>query len=581
MKRIRLVCSWVLALTVLDGCSSDPSEPTGRTAVGDVSQPLEPAVIDAVGFFHVLRAGATLEDVESGGLGVLPVVSFAGEAVFNLAFSSPKPFKDALPYVATLEQKDADSIKLAFVGATREQHPSSIRAPHGDLLVRIGKTVRAIGIDSVKRLVAPAHGIVLVQDTAGRLYSPGSEAPLSESELAQVWAIRDRHDKSAADPALRPSMRARWADLLPKDQDAVAALTDARGRLDLRKAIAQLRASGYTSSAKTLTPAEAEGLAPAPVGARGDNARLAPKDIAVGGQRCAHWFLWWCTDVGTEEVGAYAPECSGLANATGIVNGARNDSTRACQSGNLRSNAVAHVETSHAYKGMYGFFGAASGDGPYDVRYSGCGPESFATMVWRRWVNGDDDFGYDRAALTPTPSYLSGDWTCTTTGCTSANGIMAKAANGAVVPMGTFFAGNGQAATWDWNYEPGANAWLASRGSPLRIASNWGILGANSAPPNVVERARVLHELVGKGRGPVVAGCNVGGAFIYHYAPVFAYRILRDSSNVPVDIVVSIDYPTPGDPGHAARPYEVAITDGWLLAAGLWYFADQATPSAQ
>ena len=558
--------AWTLGLAAVGGCSSDPGESTGRSDVGDVAQALEPAVIDAVGFYQVLRAGATLDDIERGGLGVLPVVTFAGEPFYNLAFSAPRPFKDALAYVATLEDTDTDRIKLAFVGATREHHPSSIQAPHGDLIVRIGKTVRALGTESVKRLVAPAYGVVLIQDTAGRLYSPGAETPLSDQEFAHVQSIRELHDKSLLDPSLRPSMRARWSGIATEKKEDVAAFSDTKGRLDLRKAIAHLRASGY-SSPRTITPSQAAGLVKVGDGAKSGG--ISPRDVTTGAQRCAHWFLWWCTDVGTEEVGAYAPACTGRADAS--------DSSwknPACSDGNRQSTAVAHVEMSHPYKGMHGLFGQDT----WDTSYSGCGPESFATLVWRRWVNGDDDFGSDRSAMMPMPDYKSSDWQSQgTTWAPAPNSIMTQAANGAVGPMGTFVAGSG-AATWPWNYEPGANAWLASRGSELRLASNWGILGANSAPWNIAERARVLHALVGEGRGPVVATGNVGGAFNYHYAPVFGYRILRDSANVPIDIVVSIDYPTPGDPGHAARPYEITITDGWLLSGGLYYFADQAAP---
>ena len=181
--------------------------------------------------------------------------------------------------------------------------------------------------------------------------------------------------------------------------------------------------------------------------------------------------------------------------------------------------------------------------------------------MWQRWKSGDR-FGFAEGELEDLPNYRSPS---------NPRTIMHQAAHGTHETMGSFPANGGNIATWPWKYADGANAWLESRGSSDRVVGSWSLLDANAWSSAVKERAEILHHLVGRGFGPVVALGGLGDTLgSPHYAPVYRYRVTRNAEGKPRAVYATIDWNK-----------ELALSDPWQYATGVFHFeADLARAKA-
>jgi hypothetical protein len=137
--------------------------------------------------------------------------------------------------------------------------------------------------------------------------------------------------------------------------------------------------------------------------------------------------------------------------------------------------------------------------------------------------------------------------------------------------MGSFPVKDGNIATWPWEYADGANEWLAARGSSERIAGQWSLLDANSFKSQIDYRAGVLRDLVGRGFGPVVALGGMGDTLgSPHYAPVYRYRVTRNSEGKARAVYATID---------ANR--EFALSDPWQWSTGVYFFESDLARARQ
>lgn len=548
---LAVMTTLVAAPIVLAGCASNSdvdarSEP--RPLVERRVHDVPVAAAQALALYDRMAAGMSLDEADRASWSRIPIHGFDGASVrYYLTFSSSRDVgDDPVAFVMSVSdaEVDAPGFTTSIIGATTDVAPLGLRANHGRLLALLRKTIAAMGgRRSFDQLREVAGNGFVVTSKNGALYVLGHETPLTDAELVEYRALADKQaeDWKARQSEIAPELRAKWAMYLGEDEFKVgdatpAAFTAADGTLDFQRAVAELRGSGAEEGLASAfrTPAEIDSERAKTVSS------ISPKAVVNEASTCSAHFLWWCVAWNKIERGAYDSSCIG------------ENAAHRCQ-GNLTSRAVAHTEGSHPMS-----------LGGTHLSYSGCAPESFATMVWRRYVNGDDDFGFDRARTLAPSTYQSSDNDGPGT-------VMFESANAGALAMSTRAIGN-QGFTWPWNYM-GANEWLRQRGSKLQLRSNLSYFIGNALPWVANEKAEILHRLVGKEQGPVVAGGFVGPEFyLYHYAPVFAYRITRVSVaglvDVVTDISVKVDY------GPLGGTYEMPLANAGVAFAGLYYFGD-------
>jgi hypothetical protein len=557
-----LGCFVACAMVAANGCAANDdiaqTEPMVRTRpVQDV--PL--AAAQAVALFDRVQAGVSLETIAQANHAALPVERLDGKTTHYLTFSSPRPIGRPVEYILSVKNAEVDlpGHSVALVGAVTSVSPLGLRANHAHMLLLLRDTLQALDAGAnFKRLVEVSDNVFLVEDTAGALFELGKATPLSADERRAFEELNNRRlrEEQAHKQSVSAELSTKWAALLGDGEFQVAGRSPSQfalpdGSLDYTHALSDLRASAADKYiAARMQNAEQVDAEREANEAASKGGGLESKAITNADSACTQHFLWWCVAWNKFEKGAYDPSCVGHPRP------------HTCE-GNKNSRAVAHVELNHP--------ATISGK---RISYSGCGPESFAAMAWRRYVNGDDNFGFQRGA-TPAESSYNG-WASTQ----DPNSFMYRTANAAAVAMGTFRPfDSDQGLTWPWDYT-NVNTWLNAQGSRLRVRGSYSYFLGNLLPWVANEKAEIVHRLIGREQGPLVAGGFVGpGPFIYHYAPAFGYRITRlrvaNAVDVITDMTVSVDYPVLGG------TYEMPMVNGGVAFAGLYYFEDDFNRSSK
>lgn len=527
----------LLAALAVAGCAPSAGEGAvdlEETARGADAVPLlagdavPPAIAQAAVLHQMLATDATVDLEAMEAVLTLPIETLGGETVGYLAAVAPAGHGGDLLDLAGGAAASGD-VRSYVVGARLDRAPLSMADASGDVVRGLGRTLSAIGgRAALARLVAVTSTEILVETTSGTLYMSGADAPLSPFELEQLDLLEAERTalEDELGPAIRQQLAEQWMPHVHRAADRdFDAFLDADDNLDLRIARDTLAADRILERPSILR----EPPPPVDEGAPSKGAAA----VTRGETACVSYFLWQCTEWAYDEVGAYAGSCVTAANPF------------TCDA-NKNVAAVPHFEDKHPIDGF---------------TYAGCGPESFATMVWQRWHTGER-FGFGPGELEDLPHYRSKS---------NPRTIMHQAAHGAHESMGSFPAKDGNIATWPWKYAEGANAWLAAHGSADRIAGNWSLLDANALRSSIDTRAEVLHQLVGRGFGPVVALGGVGDTLgSPHYAPVYRYRVTRNAEGRARAVYATIDWNR-----------ELALTDPWQWATGVyWFEADLARAKA-
>lgn len=531
---MRSVAASLLALStafVVVGCAPGSSElpgdiePAGRSESSALpllaGDEVPPAIAQAA-VLHQLLATDEAFDIDAvDAIRTTPLESLDGDVVAYLAMVAPAGSDGDVLELALQVGGDvnAGALRSFIVGARLDRAPMSLADASGALARKLGRTLIAIGgRDALDRLVAITSTEILVETKSGALYMVGSETPLSAYETEQLDELEKERARivDEGQVAVKQQLAEAWMPLVHRAADReYEAFVDRRGNLDLAAARETLGRDRVLARPAMLRERPAEEASATDKGAQ------ATRD---GASFCSSYFLWQCIEWSYEEVGSYADGCITASNPT------------ICDA-NKTIAAVPHTEVSHPIDGF---------------TYSGCGPEAFATLIWQRWHRGDR-FGFAPGQLTDIPGYRSASGTST---------IMNEAAHGANREMGSFPVKDGNIATLPWEFADGANAWLASHGSSDRIAGDWSLLDANGFSSAAKTRAEALHQLVGRGFGPIVALGGLGDVFgSPHYAPVFRYRITRNSAGKAKTVHVTLDL-----------NQEIDITDPWQWATGVFYF---------
>jgi hypothetical protein len=561
--------SLLVALVAAVAACSSSSEPAPLPVVGPVgAAPVDvpPSHGEAVALEEVLAAGLEVDILSSLEMARLPLESFSGSAVLQyLVFTTPHPVGDPLDFVAGYDAAKAVEVgaTVQIVGARTDEAPRSVGVSSGKPLEALARTIAAVGGRAhIRRLVSSSPTTPLVEDDRGRFFAFGAIEALPDESVAQLRSADEEYRKAlaSASPAELATLKAAWgAPLSRAGRYAPADFERPDGNLDLAKVASALREQRYaeTRDKRVLGLDAARGLvADDDIGGTPSSPAaptIKPQDFSEEkGDKCTSYFLWWCNEMSHWERGRYS--------ATTI--------------------ASPHHQEAHPKKKMP-IGTSALPLGYKDAPYSGCGPESFAGMVWRRWVMNDANFGADRAALAPVPW----DDSNSTLGET----INALAANGAADTMGTAWVGGG-GYTLPWNYTPGANKWLEKR-THLRVGDHVSYLLANRSAGALAAKAKILRRIIGEERGPIVAGGFIGGSgFLglgplynvanYHYNGAFAYRIKwkKNGSRYDVaDVIVTLDFDTRSakdDGGHGLSEGEISLADARHWYSGLWFFKD-------
>ena len=488
-----------------------------------------PAIAQATVLHQMLVTDSTtdLDAVEA----VLtePVETLGGELVGYLAAVAPAGESGDLLDLAEASAILPGDVRTYVVGARTDRAPVSMTDASGTVLRGLGRTLTAIGgRAALARLVAVTSTELLVETTDGALYMSGAEQPLSAFELEQLDLQEAARAELAVElpTAVRDQLAEQWMPFVHRATDRqLEPFVTAEGNLDLAVARRTLAEDQILARPQILRepPPDAD-VDPGDKGA----ATTARTQTA-----CVSYFLYQCTEWAYDEVGAYAASCVTAPNPF------------LCNA-NAQVAAVPHKEDKHPIDGF---------------TYAGCGPESFASLVWQRWKNGDR-FGFAEGELEDLPNYRSPS---------NPRTIMHQAAHGANRAMEAFPARDGNIATWPWKYADGANAWLAERGSTDRVVGSWSLLDANALSSAVQARAEVLQQLVGRGFGPVVALGGLGDTLgSPHYAPVYRYRVTRNAEGKARAVYATIDWNK-----------EFALSDPWQYATGVYHFeADLARARA-
>jgi hypothetical protein len=535
--RTSLLAALLVALSVA-GCAPGSTDAPGDvevTARGADAVPLlagdevPPAIAQAAVLHQMLATDATVDLDAVEAVLTVPIETLGGETVGYLAAVAPAGHGGDLVDLAIGAASSGD-VRSYVVGARLDRAPLSMADASGEVIRGLGRTIAAIGgRAALARLVAVTSTEILVESTSGALLMSGATEPLSAFELEQLDAIEAERTELADElgSAVRQQLAEQWMPFVHRAPDRrFEVFVDADGDLDLDVARETLAADRILERPAILREP------PAPP-AEDDPSAKGTSAVSRGEASCVSYFLWQCTEWAYDEVGAYADACITASNPF------------AC-SDNASVPAVPHFEDKHPIDGF---------------TYAGCGPESFATMVWQRWHAGER-FGFGPGELDDLPSYRSKS---------SPRTIMHQAAHGANELMGSFPAKDGNIATWPWKYADGANAWLAAHGSSDRIAGDWSLLDANGLRSAIDTRADVLEQLVGRGFGPVIALGGVGDTFgSPHYAPIYRYRVTRNAEGRARAVYATIDWNR-----------ELALSDPWQWATGLyWFEADLARAQA-
>lgn len=527
---MRFVATSALALTasfLLAGCapgSEDPEaalddtqthESTGLPILAGDEVP--PAIAQAAVLHQLLATdeGFDLDAVDA--IRTMPVESLEGDVVSYLAIVAPAGQGGDVLDLAS--RASSGTLRSFITGARLDRSPLSRADASGELAASLGRTLRAIGgRGAVDRLVGVTSTELMIETTSGTLYMVGAETPLSDYERETLDELEKERARIVGEgqAAVKQQLAEAWLPFVHRAADRdYETFVDRDGDLDLGVARETLAKDDVLGRRAMLRQK------PAASGEATDKGTQATRN---GAQYCAAYFMWQCVEWSYEEVGAYADECITAPNPV------------TCN-GNKTVAAVPHIELKHPIDGY---------------TYAGCGPEAFATLVWQRWHAGQR-FGYAAGALANIPQYRnpSGE-----------NTIMHEAAHGANRAMGSFPVKDGNIATLPWDFADGANEWLAAHASNDRIAGSWSLLDANGLSSAAKTRADVLHQLVGRGFGPVVALGGLGDTFgSPHYAPVFRYRVTRNPAGVAKSVHVTLDL-----------NQEIDITDPWQYATGVFYF---------
>ncbi len=529
---MRFVTTSVLALStalLLAGCAPGSSEQAADLEAAETNEStglpilagdeVPPAIAQAAALHQLLATDETFDLDAVDAIRTMPVESLDGDVVAYLAIVAPAgQAGDVLDLALTA---DGGVLRSFILGARLDRAPLGLADASGALAQKLGRTLRAIGgRAALDRLIAVTSTELLAETEDGALFMVGSETPLSAYEIEHLDEVEKERARilDEGQVAVKQQLAESWMPLVHRAADReYDDFVDDDGDLDLgfaRKMLAKDDVLARPAMLRTKPAAESAT----------DGTEKAAQATRNGASFCSAYFLWECVEWSYEEVGAYADSCITAANPT------------KCD-GNKGVKAVPHIEMSHPIDGY---------------TYAGCGPEAFATLVWQRWHAGQR-FGYAEGELANIPQYRnpSGDHT-----------IMHEAAHAANRAMGSFPVKDGNIATLPWNFADGANDWLAARGSNERIGGDWSLLDANGLSSAAKTRAEVLHQLIGRGFGPVVALGGLGDTFgSPHYAPVFRYRVTRNASGVAKSVHVTLDL-----------NQEIDITDPWQYATGVFYF---------
>jgi len=534
------VATSVLALSValsvglvLTGCAPASTDLPGdiedatksdSTALPILAGDEVPPAIAQAAVLHQLLATDDSFDLDAvDAILTVPVESLEGDLVAYFAVVAPAGSDgDALDVVLGAGE---GTLRSFVLGARLDRSPMSLADASGELAKKLSRTLIAIGgRNAVDRLVAVTSTEIIVEAKSGGLYVIGSQTPLSAYELDHLDELEKERARilEEGQVAVKQQLAEAWMPLVHRAADrAYDDFVDRRGNLDLSVARETLSRDEVLSRPAILRqPMGPQGQASGDDSATGKGTQA----IKNGQQYCSFYFLWECVEWSYEEVGAYADSCITAENPV------------TCD-GNKSVAAVPHIELKHPIDGY---------------NYAGCGPEAFATLVWQRWKQGQR-FGYAEGELNNIPGYRNPSSDTT---------IMHEAAHGANRAMHSFHVKDGNIATLPWEFIDGANDWLAERGSSDRITGDWSLLAANGFSSAAKKRAEALHHLIGRGFGPVVALGGLGDVFgSPHYAPVFRYRITRNSAGKAKAVYATLD-----------NNQEIAITDPWQWATGLMYF---------
>lgn len=488
-----------------------------------------PVIAQATVLHQMLVTDATTDLDAIEAVLTQPIETLGGEVVGYLAAVAPAGESGDLLDLAERSAILPGDVRTYVVGARIDRAPMSMTDASGTVLRGLGRTLTTIGgRDALARLVAVSSTELMVETTDGALYMAGAEQPLSAFELEQLDVQEAERAELAVElpTAVRDQLAEQWMPFVHRASDRqLDVFVTADGNLDLDVARRTLAEDQILSRPQILREPPPEGGADP-----GDKGTATTRRTETA---CVSYFLYQCTEWAYDEVGAYADPCVTAPNPF------------LCDA-NAQVAAVPHKEDKHPIDGF---------------TYAGCGPESFASLVWQRWKNGER-FGFEAGALEDLPHYRSPS---------NPRTIMHQAAHGANRAMGSFPARDGNIATWPWKYADGANAWLASRGSNDRIVGSWSLLDANALSSAVQQRAEILQQLVGRGFGPVVALGGLGDTLgSPHYAPVYRYRVTRNAEGKARAVYATIDWNK-----------EFALSDPWQYATGVFHFeADLARARA-
>lgn len=316
-------------LLAFTGCSAEPPSASGdwlRTA-----KPVPVVTAQALALVASLKqqplAGRLSKGQSAPHLTTLLAEDFDGHPFVYLNFTTPSAVPEPLRYGLDPLPLAAGSYSTSINGASSARSVQSMTSTDVRVLKRLALTAEGLGGAAlVKRVVAAAPTVILLQDQQGRYWDVESGAQLTDEALQalrqEYAAVRDHNQ----DPQVLQTLSASWGDMLDAGAGERAQLTREDGSLDVARALQSLD----------------------------DQRAAAPAAYSIS--KSCYRVLFW-TECTRHEYGSMP---------------ARRQAHRAIQN----------------QKGDFQTIPNCIGGGYVRETWMGCGPAAFISLVWREWADG-------------------------------------------------------------------------------------------------------------------------------------------------------------------------------------------------